>query len=128
MAIHTARFRPLSFRLVVPLPFASTKIGRTKLQGDGKRKPNQKATSYSFPFHSAHGDTTPMLALGVFLNQPLTQPPHSRGGEEVQDRLAASLVGEEVPDFEPILASLPVSLSALPPTGFSAGVSSAGST
>ena len=45
------------------------------------------------------------LALCVFLSQGWDQPPLVRGREEVQDRLAAALVGEEVPDLEAVLTS-----------------------
>lgn len=41
----------------------------------------------------------------LLLNRHRDQPPHIRGGKEVQDHLAASLAGEEVPDFEPVLIS-----------------------
>jgi len=33
------------------------------------------------------------------------QPPHACSREEVQDRLAAALIGKEVPDHKPVIAS-----------------------
>ena len=69
------------------------------------------------------------LALCAFFRQGWGPPPHVCGGEEVQNRLAAPRIGEEepVPDLEPG-PCLSLSPPAPPPTGFSAGVSSAGST
>jgi hypothetical protein len=60
-------------------------------------------------------------APSVFPSRVRNQPRHIRGGEEVQDRLAAPLVGEEVPNLGVIifLAGFP---SHLRPQDFPLGI------
>jgi hypothetical protein len=111
MAIHSpfpstvlsARCGP---RYAPPWP-VPRKIERTKeLQRQDKRKAQSRGDFLLlFPFIPSPEFLLRRLAWGVFLSWLRGHPSHIRGGEEVQDRLAASLVGEEIPDLEPVLTS-----------------------
>jgi hypothetical protein len=139
VAIHTARFRPLSFRLGVVPPLPSTQAcpeGKVSTKETTKGRQKNTAPKTLSLFRGGHegerGEDQPLfptrsaqllsllppllfpftpfplrrLALCVFLNLTGDQPPHISGGEELQDCLATTLVGEEVTDLEAILTSL----------------------
>jgi hypothetical protein len=70
--------------------------------------------SSSAPSSSASCNLSASLSLRSRSPTPMPRPvrpqpgmvpsPHARGGEEGQNRRAASRIGEEVPDFKPVLA------------------------
>jgi len=77
-------------------------------KGKTKEKPNQEVAFLllfpSFRSRSSHSNAS-LKASSDFSSRLWGQPPYISGGETVQDRLAALLIGDEVPDLEPVLTS-----------------------
>jgi len=82
-----------------------------KIKTKESRPPPPPQPPTPLPFHSAPFIPLLEIPLRFFtlsnsLSRLWAQPPNIGGGEEVQDRLTASLIDEEVPDLESALTSV----------------------
>jgi len=117
MAIHTFRFRPLPFRLVVALPCPPPWGDPSKIYAQNLSLPprfhsspakNLPPSSYASGLLSCSsrslGSNSDGRSASLSPIQP-HPPPHTRGRKEVQDRLTAMLIRKEIPDLKSMFTS-----------------------